>query len=102
MDERKIRQYRHTVIALGWIRGEIEKGEKNGEQMQRLRKREAEYQKTKADMEEWINKIEDPITHAIFCMKLEGKTHKEIGAQLGYSRSRITQIIEKNLGKPKD
>lgn len=102
MDERKIRGYRHAVIALGWIRGEIEKGEKNVEQMQRLKKREAEYQKTKADVEEWINKIEDPITHAIFCMKLEGKTHKEIGAQLGYSRSRITQIIEKNLEKPKD
>ena len=102
MDERKIRQYRHTVIALGWIRGEIEKGEKNVEQMQRLKTREAEYQKTKADVEEWINKIEDPLAHAIFCMKLEGKTHKEIGEQLGYSRSRITQIIEKNLGKPKD
>lgn len=102
MDERKIRQYRHTVIALGWIRGEIEKGEKNGEQMQRLKKREAEYQKTKADVEEWIDQIKDPLAHAIFCMKLEGITDKEIGAQLGYSRSRITQIIEKKLAKPKD
>lgn len=50
MDEKKIRGYRHTVIALSWIHGEIEKGEKNGEQMQRLKKREAEYQKTKADV----------------------------------------------------
>lgn len=102
MDEKKIRGYRHTVIALSWIHGEIEKGEKNGEQMQRLKKREAEYQKIKADVEEWIDQIKDPLAHAIFCMKLEGKTHKEIGEQLGYSRSRITQIIEKNLSEPKD
>lgn len=83
----KIESYDHTAHDK-WLR--------------KLKLREAEYEEILKDTEEWLEKINDPIIYSIFRLKLKDNlTNQQIGNELGYSRSRITQIINAYL-KNKD
>lgn len=60
--------------------------------------REAEYTEKIIELEEWLSEIKDPLVYSIFKLKLRNNlTDKQIGDELGYSRSRITQIINDYL-----
>lgn len=64
----------------------------------RLRRKEAELQDEIAKLEEWLEGVEDGLTYSILRLKLRnGLSDAEIGRELGYSRSRITQIINDYL-----
>ena len=64
----------------------------------RLRQREAEYEHMIADVEEWVDQIEDPLLYFIFRKKLrENMTNAQIGEAVGYSRQRIDQLINEYL-----
>ena len=59
-----------------------------------MRRKEAELQDEIAKLEEWLEGVEDGLTYSILRLKLRnGLSDAEIGRELGYSRSRITQII---------
>ena len=60
----------------------------------RMRRKEAELQDEIAKLEDWLEGVEDGLTYSILRLKLRnGLSDAEIGRELGYSRSRITQII---------
>lgn len=65
--------------------------------------REAEYGEMIIEFEEWLSEIKDPLRYDIFVMKTrDNMTDKQIGDELGYSRSRITQMINGYLQEDKD
>ena len=65
--------------------------------------REAEYDEMLIELENWLSEIKDPLKYDIFSMKIRNNmTDKEIGLELGYSRARITQIINDYLQEDKD
>lgn len=65
--------------------------------------REAEYEEILAELEDWLSEIKDPLRYDVLSMKTRNNmTDKQIGDELGYSRSRITQIINDYLQEDKD
>ncbi len=59
-----------------------------------LKCREAEYYEMIIELEEWLKDIKDPLLYRIFKWKMkDGMSDQRIADELGYSRSRITQII---------
>lgn len=68
--------------------------------MAKLRRREADYEEKLLELEEWLEAEPDPLIYSIIKLKLRNNlTDEEIGAELGYSRSRITQILNNYLEK---
>lgn len=66
----------------------------------KLRAREAEYEEKLIELEEWLEAEQDPLIYSIIKLKLRNNlTDEEIGNELGYSRSRITQILNNYLEK---
>ena len=66
--------------------------------IQKLKSREKEYHARVIELEDWLEDIEDPLLYRIFKLKLkDGMSDKRIGDELGYSRSRITQMINGHL-----
>lgn len=60
----------------------------------KLRRKEADLQDEISKLECWLEGVEDSLTYSILRLKLRnGLSDAEIGRELGYSRSRITQII---------
>lgn len=79
----KIESYDHTVHDK-WIR--------------KLKLREAEYENLIREVEGWLDSIDDTLIYTIFRLKLRNNmTNQEIGDELGYSKSRITQLINAYL-----
>ena len=65
--------------------------------------REAEYEELLAELEDWLSEIKNPLRYDIFSLKMRNNmTDKQIGDELGYSRSRVTQIINDYLQEDKD
>lgn len=65
--------------------------------------REAEYQEMLLELEEWLSEIDEPLKYNIFSLKMRNNmTDKQIGDELGYSRARVTQIINNYLREDKD
>lgn len=63
-------------------------------QIQAKERRLAQVQRERAEIEEFVAEISDSMTRQIFEMVfLEGKRHWEVADEIGYSRSRISQII---------
>ena len=55
------------------------------------------------EAENWLKEIQDPQLYGIFRRKMkDNMTDSQIAEELGYSRSRITQIINKYLQPDKD
>jgi len=55
------------------------------------------------EAENWLKEIQDPQLYGIFRRKMkDNMTDSQIAEELGYSRSRITQIINKYLQLDKD
>ncbi len=76
---------------------------KEDEYIRKLRCREAEFDCMIMEAENWLEEIQDPTLYNIFAMKMKNNmTDSQIAAELGYSRSRITQIINKYLQPDKD
>lgn len=68
-----------------------------------LRRREADFNDKILEFEEWLEGIEDPLEYNILRLKVKNNlTDGQIGAELGYSRSRITQLINAYLSLDKD
>lgn len=84
----------HVSVKMNEPREEAEIRKRIG--IKRTRKFEAECQAVK--IEQFIAKIPDSTDRLIFDMAfLQGKRQQDIAEQIGYSRSRIAQIISKNL-----
>ncbi|MEI3515845.1 MAG: helix-turn-helix domain-containing protein [Clostridia bacterium] len=55
------------------------------------------------EAENWLKEIQGPQLYGIFRRKMkDNMTDSQIAEELGYSRSRITQIINKYLQLDKD
>ncbi|MCI6468137.1 MAG: sigma-70 family RNA polymerase sigma factor [Faecalicatena sp.] len=65
----------------------------------RIRKaRQAQIRKAILEIEQFISKIPDSIDRQIFELTyIEGKKQREVAEEVGYSRSRISQIINEFL-----
>lgn len=71
---------------------------RHDEYVRKLKKRETEYQNLVVELEDWLEDIQDPLLYTIFKLKLkDGLSDKQIGEELGYCRSRITQLINEHL-----
>ena len=76
---------------------------KEDEYLRELRRREAEFDLMVMEAENWLKEIQDPQLYGIFRRKMkDNMTDSQIAEELGYSRSRITQIINKYLQLDKD
>ena len=76
---------------------------KEDEYLRELRRREAEFDLMVMEAENWLKDIQDPQLYGIFRRKMkDNMTDSQIAEELGYSRSRITQIINKYLQPDKD
>lgn len=74
---------------------------------ERLRKKmqvkEQELQSKLAELEEWLEEIEDERLYLIFRMKYRnGLTNEQIGREIGFTAGRISQMIHKYLRESKD
>lgn len=60
----------------------------------KLEHKEAELQKRLSDLEDWLEGIEDEKLYLIFRLKYRnGMTNKEIAEEIGYDKSRVSQLI---------
>ena len=60
----------------------------------KLREKEAELQKKLLELENWLEGIEDEKLYLIFRLKYrDGMTNRQIAQELGYDKSRISQLI---------
>ena len=80
----------HVTVQMAEPRTADENARKILEKKKRLRTVETELEEIRT----FVDGIEDATTRQIFEMAfLEGKKQREIGDEIGYSRSRISQII---------
>ena len=64
----------------------------------KMQAKEWELQDKLAELEEWLEGIDDEKLYLIFRLKYRnGMTNKEIAEELGYDKSRISQLINKYL-----
>ncbi len=60
----------------------------------KLERKEAELQERFSELEDWLEGIEDEKLYLIFRLKYRnGMTNKEIAEEIGYDKSRVSQLI---------
>lgn len=102
MDKRKIKEYKSIKAAAAMLEKELQElqtfQEPDQELITKLQQREAEYNNTLQEIENWLEDIKDPVIHTIFRMKLyENASDLEISEALNYSRSMITRLKNEYL-----